>query len=123
MGSIAQIRSDDASVFVGGSDGAVASLEGRSGALRWKMSVSSDSPIASVFLVHKRTQLLVATKKGTLSLLDARTGTILATTRSTGEVVGEFFPGQGDSDACLSFAIGGFRCYIAEGTNLKVAAL
>ena len=123
MGSVAQIRTDDASVFVGGSDGAVASLESRSGILRWKMTVSIDSPIASVFFVRKRNQLLVANKRGTLTLLDARTGALLATTRSTGEVVGEFFPGQGESDACLSFAIGGFRCYIAEGTNLNVTAL
>lgn len=122
VGSVAQARSDETAVYIGGQDGSVASLESRSGALRWKMAVSRDTPIASVFLVRKHNSLLIANKKGAITLLDAPTGKILAQTAPVGDAVGEFFTGHGESDACLAYSNGGFRCYAVQGTGPRLTA-
>ncbi|MCA2961284.1 MAG: PQQ-binding-like beta-propeller repeat protein [Silvanigrellales bacterium] len=121
VGSVPQVRFDDSNIYLGGSDGSLSSLEGRAGALRWRVALSADSPVASVWLLRKKELLLVASKKGVVSLVDARQGRKLAELPAAGAVVGEFFAGYGASDACLSFTNGGFKCYSADATNASYA--
>jgi outer membrane protein assembly factor BamB len=113
MGAVAQVRADDANVYLGGSDGSVSAIDARSGALRWKVAVSAQAPIASLWLPRAKNVILVADKKGVLTVLDTRRGIRLSSLPAGGDVIGEFFGGHGESDACLSFDGAGFRCYVA----------
>jgi outer membrane protein assembly factor BamB len=116
-GSVAQVRSHGASVYLGTQKGTIVSLDLRTGALQWKMAVSPESPIASIYLATQKGVVIAANKKGALFALDLQKGTLIASTPAVGEVVGEFIPGVGESDACLSYAQGGFRCYSMQRSS------
>jgi|GEM_PF-651605 len=122
MGTVAQVRSDDASLYVAGTDGSVAALDARTGVLRWKVVVSADTPLASLQLLRKKEMLLVANKKGALFALDLRSGRQLAQTFPVGEPVGEFISGYAESDACLTYSNEGLRCYLVEGVASGLAS-
>lgn len=121
VGSVAQVRFDDSNVYLGGSDGSLTSLEARSGALRWKVALSPDAPIASLWLIRKKDLLLVANKNGVVTLVDTRRGRKLAELPAAGALVGEFIAGHGASDACISYTNAGFKCYSAVFTNPSYA--
>jgi outer membrane protein assembly factor BamB len=115
-GSVAQLRADESSVYLGGQEGAVTALESRTGALKWKVALSSEAPLASLWVVKDQNYLLAVNKKGTVFLLDRLSGKTLFEKRLIADVVGEFFAGYGDSEACLTFSNSSLRCFRADGT-------
>jgi hypothetical protein len=112
LGSVAQARILDESLFLGGNDGSVVSLELRTGALNWRVAASPDTSIASVWVAADKKSVVAADKKGRLFQFDVAKGKLLDSTDLKGDVVGEFFRGAGSHEACLSFASNGFSCYV-----------
>lgn len=116
LGSVAQVQTDGKKAFIGGKNGNLVAVDARSGAQVWKSTLSSSSPIASIY-VGKNGYLLVALNNGSIILVRSENGAIVQTLPAVGETAGEFFSGGSESRACLSFVNAGFRCYAIATTK------
>lgn len=111
FGAVAELRLDQDMLYVGTSAGEVVAVRERTGELRWKTKFSPESPIASIYPLDER-HLILATTSGRIGLLDRRSGTLLDSKSVGMDFVGEWFlRGQGSTEACISVATGGLRCF------------
>ncbi len=113
VGSVAQAKAYKNNIFIGANNGKVVSLKQENGAVVWSTDITNTSPIISLFIT-KNKLLLAATRTGQIFMLDPDTGKILTHNFPIGEVNGEFYAGHNNSEACLSFAANGFRCFRAK---------
>ncbi len=120
LGSVAQARSDESNVYLGGSNGALAALDLRTGALKWKTLLNPSSPLTTIFVVKDKKMLLVSTKKGEIFLVNSENGHIETSTPTLGDSLGEFFPVVGEADTCLTFVPNALRCFKVESTELTL---
>ena len=112
-GSVAQPKIYKNNILLGTSLGKIVSLNEESGSVNWKVDITDSSPIISLYL-NKNELLFAVTRSGEIYVLNPDTGKILAHNYPTGEVNGEFYSIPGQSEACLSFAANGFRCFRAR---------
>ena len=138
LGSVAQTRVVEDALLIGGHDGTLVSLDARTGALRWKILLSPDAPLASIYWGGNSPEgsspssagsagsaaaafngaqrgadsgsVLAADKKGRVFQVRLKDGRLLDSTTPQGEVVGEFF--RANNETCLSYTINGFRCFV-----------
>lgn len=120
LGSVAQARNDEFNVYLGGSNGALAALDLRTGTLKWKTLLNPSSPLTTIFVVKDKKMLLVSTKKGQIFLVNAENGHIESSTPTLGDSLGEFFPVVGEADTCLTFVPNALRCFKVESTELTL---
>jgi outer membrane protein assembly factor BamB len=111
MGSVAAVKISERAAYLSGADGTLVKLDAASGKLEWKTSLTAESPLASLFVSKNGGQVLVASKNGAVSVVDARDGRLLSKKYYGGEVVGEFSPGVNEQEACLTFSFGSFQCF------------
>ena len=105
------LKISERAAYLSGADGTLAKLDALSGKLEWKTSLTAESPLASLFVSKNGGQVLVASKNGAVSVVDARDGRLLSKKYYGGEVVGEFSPGVNEHEACLTFSFGSFQCF------------
>jgi outer membrane protein assembly factor BamB len=114
VGSVAQAQAFGGKILIASVDGRLVSLDKETGRMSWSSQITADaSPLASLILINSHV-VLVSSFRGQLFAVNLNDGHILAQNKPIGEVNGEFFPGYGRSQACLSFAYNGFRCFYTQ---------
>ncbi len=108
-GSVAEIKKFEENILVGSTSGKIALVDHATGRELWMKQITDKSPIASIY-VTKENFILVSNSLGNIFLLNEK-GLLLDSTKMLGEVNGEFFQGNSNSDACITFAHQGFRCF------------
>jgi outer membrane protein assembly factor BamB len=109
-GSVAKPRQFQSNILIGTIDGHIVSLDKETGKENWNTKVTQGTPVMSLFLT-KNKLLLATNHNGQISLLNPETGKMMSSSDPKGDIVGEFEPGYGKADACLSFLSNRFRCF------------
>lgn len=115
VGSVVQAKSDDGSVYIAGSDGALHKLDVRTGQLRWRKSLPVTSPLVAITLLKKQDIVLAATASGSVFAVRMSGGELedMSPSSSFGAVVGDFFAGRNETgEVCLSYRTPGYACWV-----------
>ena len=110
-GSVTKPRLYKKNVLLGTSDGKLVSLDAITGVANWTTKITKGSPIMSLMLTKNNNYLYVTTHLGQIFLINPETGKIITNNNPIGEIIGDFEPGFGKSEACLSFISNRFRCF------------
>lgn len=101
---------DENTLIIGASDGSIISANYTTGQINWAQKSGMDT-IVDIALLKNKSIILAASGTGKLIALNSENGQVLSENPSIGTVKSYFFTGSHNDEVCLTFSMGGFRCF------------